>query len=301
MFPVELQQPGIDIRAGSVCDRPSGFGVLSPIDATPHLFFCLPRALKRNLCPFFVGGLLLIAAGLKSYSLLVEPVTGPLWQPVAVVALEVFCGLALLLGVWPQQIRWGALAMFAAFLSFSLGKGFSGASSCGCLGQIDLSPWAAVILDIVTLLALWLWRPICNRPILAGLRFSLAVSLPLFLVAGLTWAGSRLPFPRLQVTPSVIDLGTVPQGSRTELTFFVRNPHDVPVIIHSFEISCHCLKPNQPGLVIPPGQEENLCMVLDLNEEPDFSGTLLIDIKGRMPIGQTPFVAQVQVQVEDRR
>jgi hypothetical protein len=240
---------------------------------------------------------LLIAASLKSYALITEPVSGPLWQPVALVAVEVFCGLALVLGLWPRQIRWGALAMFAAFLSFSLGKAFAGASSCGCLGKIDLSPWAAAFLDIAALLALWTWRPIFNRPNLNRLRFSLAVALPLILVAGLTWAGSSTPFPRLEVTPSLIDLGTVPQGSRTELAFLLRNPHDLPVVIHSLEISCPCLKANQPGWVVSPGQKEKLAMVLDLIEEPAFSGFLLIEIKGRGPSREPAFVAQVQVHV----
>ncbi len=63
-------------------------------------------------------------------------------------------GLALLLGLWPRIARHAAAMFFACGSIVSASKGLRGAATCGCFGELRVSPWATMILDAAAALAL---------------------------------------------------------------------------------------------------------------------------------------------------
>jgi len=121
--------------------------------------------LSRLLVPLLVGGLLLVSAGLKADQLLVDEATqdglfGSRWFLMALVECELLLGVWLLSGIFARRCRQVVLAVFAVFAIVALQKGFSGESSCGCFGRLDINPWWTFGLDLLVLGTLWNWNPI---------------------------------------------------------------------------------------------------------------------------------------------
>ena len=72
---------------------------------------------------------------------------------------ELFLGIVLLAGLWPQVTWYAAVLFFGALAGLSLYKGLSGDASCGCFGKVQVSPWYTLALDILAVAALLVWRP----------------------------------------------------------------------------------------------------------------------------------------------
>jgi hypothetical protein len=93
-----------------------------------------------------VAGFLLTAAGLKLYSLLYRPFSpgSPFLSRTAEFALlEMETVLALwLLSGWRRSWAWLATSVvFILFTLASLYMAWHGRSSCGCFGEVPVSPW----------------------------------------------------------------------------------------------------------------------------------------------------------------
>lgn len=247
--------------------------------------------------PTIVGGVLLLASALKSHQILTEPAVSSRSPVVVLIGVEMLVGLALILGTYPWTLRWIALALFAGFFVTSIYKLHSGASSCGCLGSVEITPSLVMVLDLGVLIALWFWKPIPS-PQTSSPRLILLLAL---LSAGgaflLAWKEASFPYPRLVVPSPVVNLGSVTSGSEHEFELVLRNTHAQQIVVSRLEVSCSCLTATGSPWIVPPKQEHTVRFHLDLGKEPQFAGQLLIEIQGHVPTGEAAFAAQVQVRV----
>lgn len=121
------------------------------------------RVVRRVL-----GVVLLIAAALKGYAVATEPIIGTgilgtRWFAIAVVNVEMFCGMWLLLSWLPVWTWRGAVALFSLFAVISVSKIIAGEASCGCFGRVPVSPWWTLGFDLVAMGALvWAWPMGCT-------------------------------------------------------------------------------------------------------------------------------------------
>ena len=110
--------------------------------------------------PRLIGGVLLCAGILKAHQLVTALVPEQhTWITWALIEMELFVGLGLLASCFPWFFQRVALVLFACFLGTALMKVIAGDHSCGCAGNVPLSPWLAVVLDTLVLVALTQWRP----------------------------------------------------------------------------------------------------------------------------------------------
>ncbi len=119
----------------------------------------------RLLVPRFLGGMLLLAAVLKSHQLLTEPLANDnIWsyRPFLVfqVEFELALGIWLLSGLFRTAGWLAATACFGAFSLVTLYRGLTGAESCGCFGSVHVNPWVTLLaIDLPAVAALTLLRP----------------------------------------------------------------------------------------------------------------------------------------------
>jgi thiol-disulfide isomerase/thioredoxin len=100
-----------------------------------------------------IATLLVIAAGLKGYALATSPAAGSgvfSSKPVLIGEVEAEFALAVcLLSGWrKQQMRWLTAAVFALFSCVTAYKVWTGASSCGCFGRVEVDPRYTFVLDV---------------------------------------------------------------------------------------------------------------------------------------------------------
>lgn len=122
--------------------------------------------LSRTECVLkLTGALLMVAAVLKGYQLLTEPVVdNGIWtyRPLLIlqVELELALGIWLLSGLFVKSAWLVSVACFAFFAAITLYKGFAGARSCGCFGSVHVNPWITlIVVDLPVVVALNLFRP----------------------------------------------------------------------------------------------------------------------------------------------
>ncbi len=274
-------------------------------------------SLRSRWIPCLVAAVLLTAAVLKAHGLLTDPLAAAdiafFWLEVALVEIELACGLALVFGIRPQLTRLGAMVLFACFIGVALSKALSGASSCACFGNaVDLHPWFAVAMDLVVLAALWRWRAPFRgflprveetkwNESAGQARFILcrATAVALLLAFPVTLVAFYQPgrYPHLEVSATTIDLGTLKRGERRTFSLHIRNPHDKPVTVQIVEASCPCLKAHGlPWHLLP--QETNLvALEVDMAKEGDSPTRLGIELRARTPQNDLALVGRVQLSV----
>lgn len=102
---------------------------------------------------------LLLAAALKWHELPIVNRTGQgvlhaPWLIFTQIHLEFALALWLLSGLLPLWSRRSAIAVFSLFASVAAYKALTGADSCNCFGQLKVSPWLTLALDLTILAAL---------------------------------------------------------------------------------------------------------------------------------------------------
>jgi hypothetical protein len=100
----------------------------------------------------------------------------------------------------------------------------------------------------------------------------------------------------LTVQPAVLDLGTVPQAGQKESAIELINPGTQAVRLAAVQSTCPCLVLEAPE-EIPAGSKTTARVLLDLREEPRFTGNLGITVEGTTPRGKTAFVCEVRVRI----
>lgn len=105
----------------------------------------MQRCLTYSVVSRLLAVLLLAAAVLKLSGLAVDPVgrmglfTAPAFQ-IGVIEFEFFLAAWLLWGKRPLGSWATALAVFTIFAAVSAYQGWIGRASCGCFGQLSVSP-----------------------------------------------------------------------------------------------------------------------------------------------------------------
>jgi methylamine utilization protein MauE/uncharacterized protein DUF1573 len=232
-----------------------------------------------NLTMRALGGLLLLAAGLKAYGFTLDPIanigvfSAP-WFQVLVIELETLLGLWLISGS-NRRLAWlVAVAVFMIFAFVSLYQTWIGQASCGCFGKLPVSPWFALGVDTLALIALALaWpSPVIlrkSRNTRNGLR---GVGEP-----GLTWAfiggavfglfvlGSSLMFgsvesavahlrgERVSIRPTVLDAGSGPIGDVRTIEIEVVNRTERAVRLIGGTSDCSCIVTQDLPITLAPG------------------------------------------------
>jgi hypothetical protein len=243
------------------------------MDTSPTPRWRFARAVHTGL-----GLLLLAAAGLKLYGMNVAPFaqygwfTAP-WVQVLAVFWEILLGLWLLSGAYRAGAWVAAVGTFAAFAAVSGYLGWIGQASCGCFGVIRASPWWALGLDLVALLALWLGRP----PLVVAGSFSfrelktLGVgtacvaglgTLSVLAFGSLDGALARLRGESLSVSTSYLDFG---EGSPNEIltaTVEITNRSDGPVQLVGGTSDCSCIATDDMPVTIQPGESAGVRVLL---------------------------------------
>jgi len=111
-----------------------------------------------------LGSLLIAAAILKIYGLAVDPllqdglVNKP-WLHITSIEIEFLLGMWLLSGL-AQKSGWLiSIVTFGILTGISLYQALTGQASCGCFGQVKVSPWITFVVDTCAILALLFFRP----------------------------------------------------------------------------------------------------------------------------------------------
>jgi hypothetical protein len=89
---------------------------------------------------------------------------GGQWTDLGLAAMEAGLAVWLFSGhhpIWAWRTTLGSFVLFAAV---SLAKVVAGDASCGCFGDLDVSPWYSLMLDALVIASLIRWRPRASRP-----------------------------------------------------------------------------------------------------------------------------------------
>ncbi len=219
------------------------------------------------------GLLLLAAAGLKLYGLNYSPFAqyGRLLTPTVqsfAVVWEVLLGCWLMSGS-SRFLSWlSAMVTFTSFAIISGYLGVIGQASCGCLGVIEASPWAAFAVDVSALVLLMVGRPpwagwtSCQ----AGLKWAggFAALLAVMFGIGISVFGSteaaiaELRGESLGVTPAVLDFGSGTPGVLLTTSVTVRNYTSRPVRLIGGTSDCSCITTQNMPVTIEPGESTTI-------------------------------------------
>jgi len=273
--------------------------------ATVRVQGAIPRLLSRliNFAPFVVGVVLLLTAAAKIQQLFQDNQTSAYllssrWFQIALIFVEVSCGLALLMGLVPRLMRRLCLLLFAGFLLFSTYQSFAGAKSCGCLGTVEVAPILMAFLDAGVLGCLWRWQPANGSESASGrCGFAVYCGSILLLVTALALLTTTQKPPKVQVSPALTDLGLLTQGDRREFSVLLSNTHSDKVAIVRVQTSCPCLVAQNATFDIEPGKQALLALSFDLTKEPAFRGNLHVQFAGLSMLEEPVFFANVAVRV----
>lgn len=228
-----------------------------------------------------LGVLLLVAALLKGYQLVIEPVAGD--EPVAgrwilllIVQAEFFLSLCLLANVlrfWTHRVT---IAVFFTMALVTATKGLAGESSCPCFGAVLVSPWAAFAIDCTALVALLVFRPRTEsnhaKSSISEPRPSWSASLALLVVGACFAGGFYLKTKRdisgfnagLRVRPADLNLGDQWTSRALACTIPIHNTSNREVEVTDLRISCNCLTIAPRSFRVPPGGSIDLEVSVDL-------------------------------------
>jgi hypothetical protein len=221
------------------------------------------------------AGLLLLFASLTKGLALAETSISPDWVPgewwlsFAAAGVELFLGLWLVTGVFPAVARWAAIACFAGFAGVAVYKGVSGEASCDCLGNIQISPWSMLAVDVLVVGAMWWARP--QQPLVVERRTgALVLAGALALTAGLGLkvyeAGTALS-RGLVIDAPYHDFGEVEQRQILTHVFTLENRCSYPVEVAKTTLACNCTTTGGvAGQVVEPGGRLEIPVTFDTRE-----------------------------------
>ena len=123
------------------------------------------RPLANDIVLKLLGALLLVAAVLKGYELLTEPVANTdIWSNryflIFTVEFELALAIWLLSGLFKKVAWFVAITCFIVFSCVTLYKALAGFGSCGCFGKVHINPWITLfVVDIPVIAFLAVFKP----------------------------------------------------------------------------------------------------------------------------------------------
>src|SRR5258708_6619372 len=96
-----------------------------------------------------------------------------------------------LVGLYPKVSWWLLVGCFISFLAASLDQALAGASSCGCFGTLQVSPWYTAGFDAICLILLWIAQPETQSLGMGYRRFVAFVGLALVTTGSLALSAGK--------------------------------------------------------------------------------------------------------------
>ena len=235
----------------------------------------------------FLGVLLLLAAGLKMHGAAFDPVrpTGLLALPAVrfgIILIEIVLGLWFLSGLQRAQAWLVAIGIFTLFALVSARQGWIGEASCGCFGNVVVSPWLAFAIDLTALALLLMVKP-SRADLVAALptirRFAPAALVGLFALVVATgyaiWAygslASTLAHLRgelVSIQPQIVDLGTAEIGEGRTARVDIVNFSPAEVFIFGGTSDCSCTVAEDLPVRIPSGEAKAIRVKVRMPGQP---------------------------------
>lgn len=104
----------------------------------------------------------------------------------------------------------------------------------------------------------------------------------------------------LHANPARINMGEVAQGGRKDATFTLTNSGTRTIELSRIDTTCPCLTVDVP-LRIPPGEQVEGRVKLDLRKEPNFTGDVAIEIAGWTSTDEQAFFVVAAVHVPRKK
>lgn len=168
---------------------------------------------------FFIGMILLLASGLKAAApSLGDGLLHNWWFNVFVVEFELFFGIWLFFGLLPKLTWLATIGLFSIFLVVSFYKAISGATTCGCWGNVEISPVYTVLFDVSVIGLLIMFRPnnkwfdgFNNVKNWSDLKYQVINYLLIVISLGsfIFWQVTQININRLQEIGQVLEQGSV--------------------------------------------------------------------------------------------
>jgi hypothetical protein len=172
---------------------------------------------------------------------------------------ETFLGLWLLFGKRQQAAWLLAMVTFLSFAVVSAYQGFVGQASCGCFGQVSVSPFYALAVDLAVLVLLstcrpalavpgmslrcWLWQnlwPTASNITSVVAAFVVLVGAASFCFGSVGGAIAYLRGEPVSVSPRFVDVGTGAPGEVKIFQVEVTNWTGKPVRLIGGTNDCSC-------------------------------------------------------------
>jgi hypothetical protein len=120
-----------------------------------------PPRLPFGLVRLVLGSILATAGAMKLYEpgFEAQDESAPALLLMAFAEFEVLGGLWMVIGLDPERTRRWSAAAFAGLALASLSQALAGKCSCGCFGSLAISPWFALVFDLIAVAALLGSRP----------------------------------------------------------------------------------------------------------------------------------------------
>jgi hypothetical protein len=103
----------------------------------------------------------------------------------------------------------------------------------------------------------------------------------------------------LVVKSSPVDLGSLAPGQRASATLRVLNVSGTEVFLADVKTSCPCVHVIAKAEALLPQRATDIQAEFDPSEEPDFRGTLMVDVTGRSKNGVVVLHAYIKVTVKE--
>jgi Protein of unknown function (DUF1573) len=102
----------------------------------------------------------------------------------------------------------------------------------------------------------------------------------------------------LRISPDPIDLGALSPGKRVETEIALMNVQEHSVQLASIRTSCPCIRISGSPLQVAPRDSATLALVFDPTEDPDFRGSLSVEVTGLGADGDVVFRTVVKLTVK---
>jgi hypothetical protein len=183
------------------------------------------------------------------------------------IEVEALLGLWLLSGLALRAAWWAGTFFFVLLAAVSLYQGVTGQESCGCFGELQVSPWWSFAIDVAAVAGLvWFrpprssggawsdrYRPFVQVGVGAVVIVALVVGIFLLVTDQPLHALARLRGEAIGVGPFVTDVGTGKPGEVRSFAVELINYTSSPVRIVGGTTSCGCVTTRDLPVELPPG------------------------------------------------